>query len=426
MNAYSPRKSWDTAVKHLARHGILDDVLSPSELKSIPSSNIFRWKTESEDKYEFCEINKIVAKEIELIKKMNQSSKVKRIVSGYFELCETFHSVLSSVKGIKTIIRKHRDVIANAIENVKEFVPINSALKVFNLSRSSFEHYKNRLVYQCDDSYFNWCVKKHPNQLLTREVVVIKNYMTHEIYKHWSKSSVYLKAIIDGNLLCGISTFYKYCSLLGFQNKPRRRKSDDYDPIKTSKPNELWCVDVTIFKTVDGMKQYIHLLIDHYSKMILGYKIKSGSSGVAIKELLQNAYLKYKPDKVQLLSDGGSENVNTIVSDFTVSKHIKHLIAQKNVSFSNSMIEAINKIIKHQSLYHKEIPDRNRLASVFKQTVAIYNTLRPQMSLQGNTPIQTFEGIPMDFSIYSKQFQNQKVIRIQENTKSKCTKCQRS
>ena len=62
MNAYSPRKSWDTAVKHLARHGILDDVLSPSELKSIPSSNIFRWKTESEDKYEFCEINKIVAR----------------------------------------------------------------------------------------------------------------------------------------------------------------------------------------------------------------------------------------------------------------------------------------------------------------------------------------------------------------------------
>lgn len=423
MNAYSPRKSWDTAVKHLARHGVLDDVLSPSQLRLIPSSNLSRWKSESDTKYQFCEINKIIADEIELIKKMNRSSKVKRMVSGYFELCETFHAVLSSVKGIKSVIRKHRDVIVNTVEHVKECIPINLALKVFNLSRSSFEHYKNRLVYQCDDSYFNWCVKKHPNQLLTREVVVIKNYMTHEIYKHWSKSSVYLKAIIDGNLLCGISTFYKYCSLLGFQNKPRRRKSDDYNPVKTSKPNELWCVDVTVFKTVDGMKQYIHLLIDHYSKMILGYKIKSGSSGVAIKELLQNAYLKYKPDSIQLLSDSGSENVNTIVSDFTVSKHIKHLIAQKNVSFSNSMIEAINKIIKHQFLYHKEIPDRNRLASVFKQTVAIYNTIRPQMSLQGNTPLQTFEGKPMDFAVYSQRFPSQKAIRIQKNTKSRCQRC---
>lgn len=423
MKPVSSRKSWDTAVKHLARHGVLSDVLTPFQRQQIPSSNISRWKSESEDKYQFCEINQIVTDEIELIRKMNQSSKVKRIVSGYFQLCETFHSVLSNVKGIKTVIRKHRDMIVNTIEDVKEFVPFDSALKVFNLSRSSFEHYKNRLLYQCDDSYFNWCVKKHPNQLLSGEILTIKKYMTHEIYKYWSKSSIYLKAVIDGSLSCGISTFYKYCSFLGFQNKPKRKKSDDYDPVRTSKPNELWCVDVTIFKTADGIKQSIHLLIDHYSKMILGYKIKSSSSGNAIKELLQNAYLKYKPDKVQLLSDNGSENVNTVVADFTSSNYIKYLIAQKDVSFSNSMIEAINKIIKHQFLYHKDIADRKCLESVFKETVSIYNNIRPQMSLHGNTPIQTFEGKPMDFSIYSQRFHTQKAIRIKENTKSRCQKC---
>ena len=423
MKIYSTRKSWDTAVKHLARHGILDDVLSSSQIALIPSSNISRWKSESNDKYLHCEINQIIANEIELIRKMNHTSKVKRIVSSYFQLCETFHAVISSVKGIKTSIRKHHDVIVNTIENVKEFVPINSALKVFNLSRSSFEHYKNRLLYQCDDSYFNWCVKKHPNQLLNSEIITIKKYMTDELCKHWSKSSIYLKAIIDGNLFCGISTFYKYCSLLGFQNKPRRKKSDDYEPVRTSKPNELWCVDVTIFKTKDHVKHYIHLLIDHYSKTILGYKIKSSANGMAIKELLQDACMKYKPESLQLLSDGGSENINNPVSNFTSSNHIKHIIAQKDVVFSNSMIEAINKIIKHQFLYHKEIPDRNKLETVFNQSVSIYNTIRPQMSLDGNTPIQTFKGKSIDFSIYSKSFNTQKIIRIQQNTKSKCIKC---
>ena len=423
MKRYSTRKSWDTAVKHLARHGILEDVLLPSQIDLIPSSNISRWKNETDDKYQYCEVNKIVSDEIELIRKMNQSSKVKRIVSSYFQLCDTFHSVISSVKGIKTVIRKHRDVIINTIENVKEFVSVDSALKVFNLSRSSFEHYKNRLMYKCDDSYFNWCIKKHPNQLLSGEVLTIKNYMNHEIYKHWSKSSVYLKAVIDGSLSCGISTFYKYCSLLGFQNKPRHKKSDDYDPVKTSKPNELWCVDVTVFKTKDHVKQYIHLLVDHYSKMILGCQIKSSPSGIAIKELLRNAYLKYKPDTIQLLSDGGSENINTVVSDFTSSNYIKHIIAQKDVVFSNSMIEAINKVIKHQFLHPKEIPDRNKLEIILKETVSIYNTIRPQMSLHGNTPIQTFKGIAMDFSIYSQRFQAQKTIRIQENRKTKCQKC---
>jgi putative transposase len=423
MNNITTRKSWDTAIKHLARHGVINDVLSTSEIKLIPSSNISRWKTESNEKYLYCEINKIVVKELELIRKMNQSSKIKKVVSSYFLLCDTFHSVIASVKGIKTVIRKHRDIIVNTIENVKEFISVDSALKVFNLSRSSFEHYKNRLIYQCDNSYFKWCAKKHPNQLLSSELSVIRKYMTHQIYKHWSKSSVYLKAIIDGNLLCGISTFYKYCSLLGFQNKPRRKKSDDYEPVKTLKPNELWCVDVTIFKTKDHVKHYIHILIDHYSKMILGYKIKSSSSGIAIKELLHDACVKYNSNKVQLLSDGGSENLNTTVKHFTSSNNIKHLIAQKDVVFSNSMIEAINKIIKHQFLYHKEIPDRKKLETVFEETVSVYNTIRPQMSLHGNTPIQTFQGKSMDFSAYSNSFHTQKAIRIQQNTKSKCIKC---
>ena len=87
------------------------------------------------------------------------------------------------------------------------------------------------------------------------------------------------------------------------------------------------------------------------------------------------------------------------------------------------MIEAINKVIKHQFLHPKEIPNRNKLEIILKETVSIYNMIRPQMSLLGNTPIQTFQGIPMDFSIYSQRFQTQKAIRIQENRKTKCQKC---
>jgi len=57
MNDYSSRKSWDTAVKHLARHGVLDDLLSPEQIATIPRSNISRWKHENDDKYSLCEIN---------------------------------------------------------------------------------------------------------------------------------------------------------------------------------------------------------------------------------------------------------------------------------------------------------------------------------------------------------------------------------
>jgi putative transposase len=100
---------------------------------------------------------------------------------------------------------------------------------------------------------------------------------------------------------------------------------------------------------------------------------------------------EYQPEKLKFLTDGGSENVNHIVSNFINSPDIpiKHIVAQKDVVYSNSMIEAINKIIKHQFLHPKEITNGNQLTNIMTYTILIYNTIRPQMSLGGNTPKET-------------------------------------
>ncbi len=107
------RQSRDTAIKHLTRSGIIYDILSPEQISSIPKSNLVRWKNESEDKYQFCEINQIVHQKIELIKKINQSSKIKKLNEAYFSLTDTFHQVISSIKGVKTIINKHKETIVS-------------------------------------------------------------------------------------------------------------------------------------------------------------------------------------------------------------------------------------------------------------------------------------------------------------------------
>ena len=52
------------------------------------------------------------------------------------------------------------------------------------------------------------------------------------------------------------------------------KKPNNYNPLKTTKTNEVWCADVTIFKTHDGVKHYIQILMDHFSKVVLGYLIE--------------------------------------------------------------------------------------------------------------------------------------------------------
>ncbi|MEM6720016.1 MAG: DDE-type integrase/transposase/recombinase [Bacteroidota bacterium] len=425
MSNFNSRKSWDTAVKHLARHNVLNDVLTSQQIASIPRSNISRWKYESDDKYALCQINNIVKEEIELIKRINQSSKIKRINESYFKLCDTFHEIVFKVKGVKSLIKKSRELVVNTIDSVKDSIQINDALKIFNISRTTFENYKSVIIHKCNASYFKWCTKRFSNQLLASEVEIIKQYMNANNYKHWSKASIYLKAVRDQKLKCCISTFYKYCQLLGFKNRPRKRKLDDYNPVRTSKPNQIWCADVTIFKTKDHVKHYIHFLIDHFSKYIIGYKICKSPSSKAIKELLQDGRHSHKPYKLQFLTDSGSENVNTTVADFINNPDvpIEHIIAQKDVIFSNSMIEAVNKVIKHQFLFPQNIENSNQLHNFLKQSVSVYNNIRPQMSLGGNTPGETFHGTAIDFSKYSQNFNEHKAYRRQQNKKNTCKMC---
>jgi putative transposase len=409
----------------LARHGLLKDILTSAQIADIPSSNLWRWRHESDDKYLYSDINQIIKKEIELIKRLNQSSRIKNIFKNYFKLHDTFHEIISNLKGIKSLVRDQKELIVNSIEQVKNIIPIGDALKVFDISRSTYENYKTIIIHDCHTSYFEWCTKRFPYQLLPVEVETIKAYMTHKDYKHWSKSSIYLKAIRDSALHCGLSTFYRYCRLLGFSNLKSFRKKDAYKPLVTSHPNEVWCADVTIFKTNDHIKHYIHILMDHFSKKVIGYSIEISSSGNAVKALLKSAFETYRPKATLFLTDGGSENVNTTVSSLleTYENKITHKIAQHHVLFSNSMIEAFNKVLKHQFLYPKTINNRVDLENVTAKAIMLYNYSRPQYALGGNTPDETFKGKAINLNKYKESFKQQQAIRILKNQATVCKKC---
>jgi putative transposase len=419
------RISWDTNVKHYIRNGLFDNL--PDTLKTkIPKTNKHRWEHEEDNKYIGCEVASFIKEELELIKKIGASSNSKKVMEAYFKLSDAYHEITGSLKGVVKQIASQKEKIVNAIELAKEFVPIESALKIFNISRATYHNYKTLVINKCDASYFLWCVKQYPHQLLKKEIIQIKNYMENKTYSHWSKSSVYLLALRNKEISFCLTTFYKYSKLLGY-GKPRHLQPKiKYSSLTSYRPNEIWCADVTILKTEDGKKQYIHFLMDHYSKMILGYSVENSSSPKAIKNLLHEAYLKYKSKTaITFITDAGVENVNSTVQEFlsTTNPDIKHLIAQKDIPFSNSSIEAFNKIIKHQFLLPQNLEDRKQLVNALAEDVPVYNTFRPQLSLQGNTPEETFSGKAMDINHYKTHFENQKIMRITQNQENKCTAC---
>lgn len=166
-------------------------------------------------------------------------------------------------------------------------------------------------------------------------------------------------------------------------------------------PNQYWHADVTLHRTVDNVRAYIYFVIDNYSRAILSWKVSLKLSAEIRLETIKEAYEKYihnPVNDVQLIVDGGSENNNNIVDEYidSPSISIKKIIAQQDILFSNSIVEAVNKIVKYRSLFLNNIQDITALQKHLEIFVPIYNEVRPHCSLKGLTPNEVLEGLRPD------------------------------
>jgi putative transposase len=182
---------------------------------------------------------------------------------------------------------------------------------------------------------------------------------------------------------------------------------------------------MTEFKTEDHKKAYIYLVQDNYSRTILGYQLSLERKASYTFENLYKVNEQYLvPANIKecmLLTDDGSENYGEVKKWIKVSDNpkINHVIAQTEIHFSNSMIEAANKQLKYRFLYHQKIKDYSSLDQYLKKAIEDFNH-RPHAILNGLTPIEVLQG-----KSYNKETQNNflslaKQTRILENQKMKC------
>jgi putative transposase len=103
--------------------GLEDSI--PDEIQQIiPSSNISRWKNESNDKYIGCQVADYINQELELIKRIGQNRKTKNILKSYFKLIDILHHIIKPIKSIKNEISKNKEIIVKTIENLKPYIPL--------------------------------------------------------------------------------------------------------------------------------------------------------------------------------------------------------------------------------------------------------------------------------------------------------------
>ena len=91
-----------------------------------------------------------------------------------------------------------------------------------------------------------------------------------------------------------------------------------------------------------------------------------------------------------VLADAGVENVNGVVDKLIESGRFRRVLAQTELKFSNSVIEAWWRVLKHQWLFLNSLDSITTLRRLVTFYVEEHNTTLPHSAFHGQTPDEMY------------------------------------
>jgi putative transposase len=282
--------------------------------------------------------------------------------------------------------------VMRAVDAARGVIPVRRALSLLGLSASRLSAWRHR-EQPCELDDRRSCPRVNPRRLTPSEVATSQQMVTAEEYRHIPIGSLALLAQRLGKVYASASTWIRLVKQRGWR-RPRRRK---YPPkpkvgIRAERPNQIWHIDVCVIRLLDGTRTYLHGIIDNFSRRILAWKLAGKLSPLTTCELVSEAArsLTSEEGTPELYADSGVENVNAEVDALVKQGLIHRVLAQVEVAFSNSKIEAWWRSLRHNWLY---LHDLDSVAAV-RRLVAFYveqsNGVVPHSAFHGETPDEMY------------------------------------
>jgi transposase InsO family protein len=279
--------------------------------------------------------------------------------------------------------------VLRAVDRSKDALALKSALRLVRLSPARYHAWK-RAEKRCELDDRSSCPRSHPTQLTAAEVSTIKEMVIASEYRHMPLRTLALYAQRIGKVFASATTWAKLVRQRAWR-RPRCRVYPEKPQtgIRATKPDEYWHIDVTVVQLLDGTKVYLHAVIDNFSRRLLSWRLSERLEPSTTCEILTEAgkNLDLTPTVV---ADSGVENVNGRVDQLMADGLIHRVLAQVEVSFSNSMIEAFWRSLRHQWLYLHSLDSFTQLERLIDFYVEKHNTQMPHSAFVGQTPDEVY------------------------------------
>jgi putative transposase len=314
--------------------------------------------------------------------------------------------------------------LLRAMDRSRSALPLRSVLRVIRLSPSRYHNWRRDEQCALDDRPS--CPRLSPQQLTAAEVSAIQDLVTCEEYRHVPTGTLARLAQRLGKVFASASTWYRLVREHHWRRpRPRVHPTRPKIGIRASKPNEIWHVDTTLIRLLDGTRAYLHAVIDNFSRRILAWKVAANFDPVATAEILLVASKGVADGTPTLLADRGVENFNGTVDELINSGLLKRVLAQIEIAFSNSLIESWWRVLKHQWLYLNTLDSVRTVERLVAFYVREHNTRLPHSAFRGQTPDEMYFGtggaVPTELEAARK---NALQARAEANRQRTCSACQ--
>jgi hypothetical protein len=395
--------------------------LLPSDFrKTIPYSTINGWKNDHFSSYHGYEHVKFIDEGVNYAEIYRKYQNLKKVCHGIIQCWISVSNVIIPMLEKK---KENTTLLLNSIQYLSQFIPQKTVLKLMGYSSQKFKYKIQNHFKNCSLSVLNQCYKQHGNQLAKSEIHKIKTLFEDTTLACWNASSIYYYGLRNNIIGMSLTTFYKYVRILGLKRSFKKLKIIKIiEP--TTQPNEKIHVDTTFWE-LETCKAAIAFVSDNFSRKVLGSSIQIGNSSINVEKAIDKAIKTIREEhevptkEIKLIADGGAENhAQNIVRLLDKNKdlQITKLTAKKDVVYSNSPIEAINKIAK-QYLRHFKPKTMIELIKIINFFIEDHNN-RNYRFLNGRTPNEMYIRTPeIDYSQTIKQATEK---RKMENNRISC------
>ena len=236
----------------------------------------------------------------------------------------------------------------------------SKACEVLGLSSRTLQRWRENGQVKADGRGQPDSRSEPHNKLSPLERQRILDIANSQEFAHLPPNQIVPMLADQGRYIASESTFYRVlreADQLAHRGKAKPPTRKRPAPLQANAPNQLWSWDITyLATTVKGIFFYLYLIMDVFSRKIVGWEIYETESADQASKLFRKTYLREGIAGVDLVlhSDNGSPMKGATMLVTLQRLGVMPSFSRPSVSDDNPYSEALFKTLK----YHPGFPDK--------------------------------------------------------------------